>query len=236
MLKAAVRNRYIPRNPADGIKLPRQTKKEMLFLDATEVDRLASAVPDQYSTLIYLLAYTGMRWGEAAALRRRHIDVLRSRIEIAESLEEVGGSLSFGTPKNHKRRTIVIPAFLRDLLNDHVLRFRIGDREDLIFTASNGAPMRNSNFRAYVWKPALAIAGLPAELRIHDLRHSAAALLISQGGHPEAIKRQMGHSSIRVTMDTYGHLYPSEAEALAVSMNNVFWRSRTDNRRTIGVE
>jgi integrase len=233
MLKAAVKNRYIPRNPADGVKLPRQHKREMLFLDAAQVDRLASVVPDRYPTLIYLLAYTGMRWGEAAALRLRRIDVLRARIEIAESLEEVGGSVSFGTTKNHKRRTIVIPSFLRDLLNDHVLRFHVGDQASLIFTASNGAPMRNSNFSSYVWRPAVVAADLPANLRIHDLRHTAAALLISQGGHPEAIKRQLGHSSIRVSLDTYGHLFPSEAEALAASMDNVFRRSQTDNRRTM---
>jgi integrase len=189
-------------------------------------------VPDRYSTLIYLLAYTGVRWGEAAGLRRRRIDVLRSRIEVSEALEEVGGSVSFGTTKNHKRRTIVIPSFLRDLLNDHVLRLGIGDQEDLVFTATNGTPMRNSNFSSYVWKPAVAAADLPTSLRIHDLRHTAAALLIAQGGHPEAIKRQLGHSSIRVTMDTYGHLYPSEAEALAMAMDEVFLRTQTDNRRT----
>jgi integrase len=83
-----------------------------------------------------------------------------------------------------------------------------------------------------IWRPALGMAGLPAKLRIHDLRHRAAALLISQGGHPEAIKRQLGHSSILVTMDIYGYLFPSDAEALADRMNELSLASQTDMSQT----
>ena len=85
-----------------------------------------------------------------------------------------------------------------------------------------------------LWKPAVRRAWLPIELRIHDLRHTAASLLISQGAHLEAIKRHLGHSSIVVTMDTYGHLLPSEAEALAERLDETFRSSLADNRRTEG--
>lgn len=70
------------------------------------------------------------------------------------------------------------------------------------------------------------------DLRVHDLRHTAVAILISQGVHPEAIKRFLGHSSITVTMDIYGHLFPSEQEALAEALDDAFARSQTDKRRT----
>lgn len=85
-LKAAVRNRYLASNPAEGAALPRIVPQEMRFLAPTQIDDLAAAIASPYGDLIYLLAYGGLRWGEAAALRRRRIDVLRSRIEIVGSL------------------------------------------------------------------------------------------------------------------------------------------------------
>jgi integrase len=79
ILKAAVRSRYIPANQADGVALPRKPQREQLFLTPAEIDRLAAAVHDRYRVLVYVLAYGGLRWGEAAALRRRRVDVLRGR-------------------------------------------------------------------------------------------------------------------------------------------------------------
>ncbi len=232
ILKAAVRARYIPANPADGIPLPRKPRREQLFLNPVEVDRLADAVGPRYRALIYVLSYGGLRWGEAAALRAKRVNVLRGRVDVNESLAEVGGDLHFGATKNHRNRTVIIPAFLREMLNEHMVTFCGSDPDGLVFTASNGAAMRNSNFTKNVWQPAIAEAELPERLRIHDLRHTAAALLISQGAHPEAIKRHLGHSSIVVTMDVYGHLFPSEAESLAEALDSLYAQNQTDKRRT----
>ena len=89
------------------------------------------------------------------------------------------------------------------------------DPDALVFTVSKGGgPLRNSNFRSRVWLPALRAIGLSG-IRVHDLRHTAAALFIAEGAHPLVVKSHLGHSSIRVTMDVYGHLFPSEAEELA---------------------
>jgi len=232
VLEAAVRARYLPANPADGIDLPRKPQREQLFLTAAEVDQLASATDPRYKALVYLLAYGGLRWGEAAALRRRRVDVLRGRLEVAESLSEVGGELHFGSTKNHRSRTVVIPSFLREMLNHHLVTYSQTDPDGLAFTASNGSPLRNSNFTKNTWQPAVAAAGLPRALRIHDLRHTAAALLISQGAHPEAIKRHLGHSSIVVTMDVYGHLFPSDSETLAQALDDLYAQSHADKIRT----
>ncbi len=161
ILKAAVRNRYIPANPADGIPLPRKPKREQLFLTPPEIDRLAAAVDDRYRALVYVLAYGGLRWGEAAALRRRRVDVLRGRVDVNESLAEVGGDLHFGTTKNHRSRTVVIPSFLRDMLNHHLVTYCGTDPDGLVFTASNGSPLRNSNFTKNVWQPALESGRTP---------------------------------------------------------------------------
>lgn len=232
ILKTAVRARYLPTNSAEGIDLPRKPRREQLFLNPSEVDRLAAAVEDRYRALVYVFAYGALRWGEAAALRRRRIDVLRGRLDVVESLSEVSGEMHFGPTKNYRNRVVTLPKFLREMLNDQLVTHTEQDPDALVFTVSNGAPMRNSNFSSNVWKPTVRAAGLPEGLRVHDLRHTAVAILISQGVHPEAIKRFLGHSSIMVTMDIYGHLFPSEQEALAEALDDAFAQSQTDKRRT----
>ena len=230
-LKAAVRNKYLLSNPAEGASLPRLIPNEMRFLQPDEVEDLAMTIDPQYKVLVYVMAYGGLRWGELAALRRRRIEVLPSRIEIAESLSEVSGRLYFGTTKNHRSRTIAIPAFLRDMLNDHLIKNVPNDPEALVFTAPRGSPLRSSNFRQQFWNTATKAAGVPGIL-IHGMRHTCAAIMINQGAHPEAIKRHLGHSSIKVTMDCYGHLFPSEADAIAERLDRVYAQALADKPRT----
>ncbi len=158
------------------------------------------------------------------ALRRKRCRLLRSRIEVAESLSEAYGRLEFGPTKTYRSRPVVLPAFLRDLLAEHLARHVAEDPDALVFTSPQGQPLRNTNFRRQVWYRAVAESGLPGGLRIHDLRHTCASLLISQGAHPKAVQVHLGHSSISVTMDRYGHLFPSDIEALAVALDDA--RSR----------
>lgn len=221
MLQLAVETGYLVVNPVAGVKTRRQPDPEMLFLTAEEVERLALAIREPYSSLVHLLAYGGLRWGEAAALRTRRCRLLHSRIEVAESLAEARGQLHFGPTKNYRTRSIVIPPFLDELLAEHIARHVGKDPEALVFTSPNGQPLRNSNFRRQVWYRAVGDAGLPEGLRVHDLRHTCASLLISQGAHPKAVQVQLGHSSISVTMDRYGHLFPSDIEALASAMDSL---------------
>ncbi len=221
MMTLAVEAGYLVVNPVAGVKVARQPDPEMLFLSAEEVERLAAAIRDPYGTLVHLLAYGGLRWGEAVAVRRRRCDLLRSRIEVAESLSEARGELHFGATKTYRRRMVIIPAFLSEILAEHLAREVDDDPDALVFTSPLGKPLRNSNFRRQVWYQAVADAGLPEELRIHDLRHTCAALLIAEGAHPKAIQVHLGHSSISVTMDRYGHLFPSDMEALAAALDEV---------------
>jgi len=147
----------------------------MRFLDAEQVEQLAKTIQEPYGTLVYLLAYGGLRWGEAAALRSSRCDLRQSRIEICEAVSEAGGQLHYGPMKNHHSRIVGIPGFLRDLLAEH-LDQHVPDRpEALVFTSHQGAPLRNSNFQRQVWYSAVEQAGLPEGLRIHDLRHTCAA-------------------------------------------------------------
>lgn len=167
-----------------------------------------------------MLAYGGLRLGEAIAIRRRRLDLRRSRIEVAESLAEVAGALHFGSTKTYERRTVVLPVFVRDQLAAHLSRSGTDDLEALVFRSPDGTPLRHSNFRRRVWLPAVRSADVPEGVRIHDLRHTCAALLIAEGAHPKAIQEHLGHSSITVTMDTYGHLFPSQMEELAARLGH----------------
>ena len=215
LMGAAQDSGYIAKNPAARIKLPRETPREMLHLSAVQVESLVAAVPDVHRPLIYVLTYGGIRWGEAAALRRKHLRLDRSRIEISESLAEVGGKLYFGSTKNYRRRSVSIPEFLVTSLRQTLSQEHAVDLERLLFRSSRGHTLRNSNFRRRVWIPAVRDADVPDGLRIHDLRHTCASLLIAEGAHPKVIQQHLGHSSINVTMDRYGHLFPSQMDEYA---------------------
>lgn len=232
MMTLAVETGYLTVNPVAGVKVARERQPEMLFLTAEEVERLATAIRPEYSTLVYVFAYGGLRWGELAALRRQRCHLLQTRLEIAESVSEARGELHFGSTKTYRTRMVVIPGFLRDLLAEHLSRSVPDDPAALVFTSPKGYPLRNTNFRRNIWYPALAEAGLPEGLRIHDLRHTCASLLISQGAHPKAIQAHLGHSSIAVTMDKYGHLFPSDIDALAHSLDRA--RSQALERMEAG--
>ncbi len=225
-LKAAVRSRMLPNNPADGVSLPSGERREMLFLTPDQVQRLAEAVPADHATLVYLLAYTGIRQGEATALRRSRVNLLRRELVIAESATDVHGSKVFSTPKNGKTRTVPLPTFLADMLAAH-LEDVPPEPDSLLFTNSAGGPMDWANFRRRIWQPSLVAAQLDPKLRIHDLRHTAASILIAQGAHPKVVQEHLGHSSIVITMDRYGHLYPEDRSKVTDALDAAFAAART---------
>src|SRR5207302_1238850 len=133
-------------------------------------------------------------------------EILRSRLRVADSLAEVGGDLYFGTTKTHRQRIVMLPAFLRDLLAEHLTGVPV-DPDALVFTLAEGGPLRQSPFWYRVWNPARSGAGFDG-LKVHEMRHTCAALLIAKGAHAKAIQEHLGHSTIAVTMDLYGHLFP----------------------------
>lgn len=91
-----------------------------------------------------------------------------------------------------------------------------------MFTDSVGGPLRNSNWRHRVWKPACEAAGMPGGLRIHDLRHTAASLMVSTGANVKAVQRQLGHAKASMTLDRYSHLFTDDLEAMAERLEAVF--------------
>ena len=186
----------------------------MVFLSAEQVEALATTIDPRYSTLIRLAAYTGMRAGEIGALRIGRVDLDHGRLTIAESVTEVQGlGLVFGEPKTYERRSVTLPGFLRDEL---ARSSRLGPaaRRRSCSPHPKVDVLNHKNFYRRTFKPAVRAAGLSERTRFHDLRHTCAALCIALGAHPKAIQERLGHSSITVTLDRYGHLFPKLDETL----------------------
>jgi integrase len=139
--------------------------------------------------------------------------------------------LLLGSTKTYAERTVRLPRFLRDELAVD-LAGRLRDPDGFVFVAPRGGPLRHSNFYQRLFCPALIRAGLPVGVRVHDLRHTCAALLIAQGAHPKAIQAHLGHSSIQATMDRYGHLFPDALEYLAYRLDAARTAAQTDPART----
>ncbi len=212
--------------------LPRIEQFEMRFLDEKEINQLAEAIDPFYRALVLTAGYTGMRFGELAALRVKHLKLLERVISVEEGMTQVRGKQSFGPLKTRaSRRTISAPPFLAEALGDHLAPRPDLNSDDWVFVGEKGAPLRASNFRRRAWERAVqATVGEPC--RFHDLRHSHAALLIKAGVHPKVIQKRLGHSSIRTTMDTYGHVHDGLDQEVALSLQRA-WDGRDTSTQTV---
>ena len=149
------------------------------------------------------------------------LDLLRRRLQITKAASEVSGQIEVGPTKTGKSRSVHLPKVVADSLASHLAQHP--SKEGLLFAAAEGGVIRRTNFRRRVWKPALRASGIAFPMpRVHDLRHTAASLAIQAGAHPKAIQEMLGHSSITITLDRYGHMFPSVAESLADALDRRF--------------
>jgi integrase len=231
VLELAVRDRRIPTNPAHGITLPRLPIAEQRFLGASDLDNLADAMPSERDrVLCLLLGWTGVRFGEAAALRVESVDTLRRRVRIIEAVAEVRGSIIFGTPKTHASRSVVLPGFLASILGEYLATVR---RWGLVFPDAVGGPLRVTNWNQRTFTPTAKLVDLtPPKLRVHDLRHTAASLMIASGAGVKIVQQQLGHRSATLTLDRYAHLFPDELDARSTALDGLKARTPADSSRT----
>jgi integrase len=219
ILDAAVRDGLVSRNAAQGVKLPRLQRRESKYFEPSDVERIAAAMPEPYDLLVRVLGTLGLRWGEAAALRRRGVDLLHRRLRIEESLSEVSGRVSVGPTKNHATRSVPLPPSLAEAFERHLEEHVGTGPNDFVFTGPQGGPLRHSAFYSRVWRPTLRRLELPA-VGIHVTRHSAAARMISAGATPKAVQAVMGHASAAFSLTVYGHLFDEDLDALAERMDS----------------
>ncbi len=199
-----------------AIKPPRREAREIRFLTWAEVEELASCTPGPYHRLVMMAALTGLRQGELFGLRDRDLDLPARTARITAASRD-GETIRLKTAAS--RRSVYLCETAAALL-EHQLTARIPNRAGLVFTAPEGGAIRKDNFMARIYRPAVRRAGL-APLRFHDLRHTYAALMVAAGSHPKLLQAQMGHSSITVTLDLYGHLYPEMAAPIAAALDRL---------------
>lgn len=220
MLRQAVRDRLIPSNPCDDVELPRKRRKEHRYLTCVELLRLADEARDKRA-IVLVLGLTGLRWGEMAGLQVGDVDFDRRRLWIRRSATEVRGEIVVDTPKSDKWRQVVFPAVLDAPLREACAGKASGD---LVFTGADGGHVRrthgpNTTASWFYW--ARKRAGVEGHMTVHDLRHTAASLMVHAGANVKAVQRQLGHATASMTLDVYADLFDDDLDAVGEAMNSL---------------
>ncbi|MET9965039.1 tyrosine-type recombinase/integrase [Streptomyces sp. NPDC006356] len=200
IMRAAVDNDMIPQTPCRGVKLPRMPQTEPHILTPLEASRIVRSAAKPHDLLIALLAYAGLRVGEAFALRRMDIDVSGGFVLVDENLAEANGALVFDTPKSHQKRLLRVGPSLAKRLGRHIESLPGGD-DALLFTTPGGKPLRYNQWRKAYFDPAVSAAGL-TDVTPHDLRASHGTWVADRYGVMTAAHR-LGHSNASVTTRHY---------------------------------
>lgn len=218
IIDTAIRDRRILSNPARGVDLPRKQKKPHTYLTHERVDLLATS-SGPHDTLVLVLAYTGLRWGEATGLRVKDVDPLRRRLTVTQNAVRVGGKIVVGTPKSHEARTVPFPAFL----SERLAKLCEGKTPDQILFGEGASHQRTPSTRdgwlVYALKRARKVDPAFPTLTLHDLRHTAASLAVSAGANVKAVQRMLGHASAAMTLDVYADLFDDDLDGVAVALD-----------------
>jgi integrase len=227
-LRQAVRWQLLTRNPADAVEPPRPGRREIRALTPDQARAvMAAADPTPLGAFVRLALLTGMRRGELLGLR--WADIEGDSIHIQQTAQRIAGQgIVFRQPKTRlSRRSIALSSDAVAVLRQHRLRqaearFLAGpayqDR-DLVFATGLGTPLEPGNVLR-TWRRVVATAELPG-LRIHDLRHGHATLMLGQGVHPKIVSERLGHASINITLDTYSHVLPGLQAAAAEALDSI---------------
>lgn len=220
-LNTAVKASEIPSNPAEGTRLPRTEKREMLFLDRDEFDLFESCFTPRWRPLVRFLISSGARFGEVAGLTPEDVDRRHGTVHIGAARKRTYDEdrYEIGPTKTRRSdRTINVP---RSLLNE------LDYSHEYLFVNTVGKPLDISSFRNNVWYPAVKRAqakGLRKKPRIHDMRHSCVSWLIQSGTSLPEIQRHLGHENIGTTVDRYGHLDRKSGQKVAAVFEDFFTR------------
>jgi integrase len=225
----ALRWGLIPRNPCEAVDPPRPKQTEMQTLTSAQVSVLLNGTASQRNHALYLLAVTsGLRLGELLGLRWSDIDFDGKRLFVRRSLQRTRQGLEFVPPKTDKsRRTVMLTTSAITGLKEHrkrqnEQRLSLGpawNDDDLVFPNTIGEPSDPSAASTH-FQQVLKRIDLP-KIRSHDLRHTAASLLLQAGTHPKIVQEMLGHSTITLTMDTYSHSIPSMHAEAADTMESI---------------
>jgi integrase len=222
-LSQAVRWQILTRNPAELVDPPKMERRTMITYDmAQTAELLEIARPRRLFIPVLLALLCGLRRGEIAALRWRHVDFDSAQLSISESAEQTSAAVRYKEPKSGKARTVALSAFVLEELRQHRLRqaeelLRLGIPQDdatFVYAREDGLPIQPRSL-TQSWEQMIGKASLP-RLRFHDLRHAHATHLLSSGVHPKIVSERLGHSKVGITLDLYSHVLPGmQADAVA---------------------
>ncbi|MFB7643592.1 tyrosine-type recombinase/integrase [Streptomyces sp. NPDC056084] len=219
VMRSAVENDMIAQTPCRGVRLPRMPQTEPHILTPLEASRVVRSADKPHDLLIALLAYAGLRVGEAFALRRVDIDAEGGFVLVDENLAEANGKLVFDTPKTHQKRLLRIGPSLVKRLTAHLATLSGGD-DALLFTTPAGKPLRYNQWRKAYFDPAVLAAGL-RDVTPHDLRASHGTWVADKYGVMTAAHR-LGHSNASVTTRHYARPVAGRDDQVAAASDAWF--------------
>ncbi len=230
-LDYAVKMGVVVRNIADVVQPPRVQRVTMSTLSSEEVTRFLDVAREtDYYVYFSTLLYTGLRRGELLALRWRNLDLDNGTLTVVETAYKLGnGEYVIKEPKTaQSRRTVTLPPSLVELFkvyraDQELLRIQLGvslNVDDFVFIRPNGSPV-NPNAVTLAFKRIINKAGLRS-IRIHDLRHTHATLMLKAGIHPKVVSERLGHANIGITLDIYSHVLPGMQEVAAEKFDRIF--------------
>jgi integrase len=229
-LAHAVRWQLIARNPADAVAPPKPERHDMRVLSRDEAQALLAACADHsLYDLLHVALTTAARLGELLALQWGDIDWQSGTLRITRSAQRLPGKgIVFHAPKTHRSiRPIALSPVTRRILKSHRVaqseqRLAVGavyEDHDLVFANPLGRPLDGTAVTKRFQQIALG-AGL-GHVRFHDLRHTAATLMLSAGTHPKVVQERLGHATINITLDTYSHVLPDMQREAAIMIDNL---------------
>ena len=230
-LDDAVKWGLVGRNVCDLVDRPRVEKKETPVLEKDQALALLESVKQhRLGVLLLVVLTTGMRRGELLALRWSDVNLEKGTLFVNKTVDYIPhyGYVENGAKTKAGRRTIKLAAFVVEILKSYKerqqgLKVKAGTKwieKDLVFCGLTGNYF-NPNYLLRLFKKVLVDAGL-SHMRFHDLRHSAATILLAMGIHPKVVSELLGHSSFLITMNLYGHVFPSMLDEVVVKWNQEF--------------
>src|SRR5258706_6377874 len=232
-LEDALRLGLVPRNVTELVDPPRLARTEMHVLSPQEAERLLNAADGDRLKALYVLALTtGMRQGELLALRWRQVDLEHASLQVTATLYKHGPEIVFAEPKPKQSRRKVrltsqaVTALREQRIRQHVERLEAGPGWmdlDLVFCNSVGRPLDQTHLLRRAFYPLLVRAGLP-RIRFHDLRHTAATLLLLKHVPTKVVSELLGHASTAITSDLYSHVTPDMQDDAVSAMEAIFRR------------
>jgi integrase len=229
VLRAAVRDRLLPRDPSDGASAPRQRRAEAAMTIPTpdQVHALLEAAREQWHVYLAVAAFSGLRLGEVSALQLGDLELMdlqRASLHVRRQVQRAkGGRVVVTPPKYGSERTVHIPEELATLLAAHASEGTHG-AERWLFTSTTGDPP-HQNTVGYAWRATAARAAVEG-FTLHDLRHFFASGLIAAGCDVVTVQRALGHAKATTTLNTYSHLWPTAEDRTRAAAGELMRSSR----------